>query len=230
MGFNNQTVSYVTYRVTEDVNGEELRQSILRGLTVGRISPIDVDLGHDQSFGFATFEDPLQTEFTEQNIFFDPLAVFSFRVDKLAVPAGTLRIYTRKRLQDRLAASSRSRMPREERDELSEQVRLELLRRALPSINAVDVIWDMARGIIRFYSLSQSLNEAFLVRFNQFLDLKLQAMNPVGILESRLDEREIEQVWHLLPTSFLFGGTIEPGTATFDPEPCADDEGETENA
>jgi DNA recombination-dependent growth factor C len=230
MGFANNTVSYVTYRFVDSKwTGEELRKKILDGLTVGRIGAIDVDLGNDQTSGFALFEDPLDTEFTEQTAFYDPLVLFSFRMDKLVVPANTMRLFVRRRIQERLDSTRRQKMPREERDELTAEVKLDLLRKALPSITTVDVVWDLKNAAIRFYSNSNALNEAFLVRFNEHLDMKLQAMNAVGILENRLDDRELEQVWHLLPTSFLLGGPIEIGTRSDDPEPCENDE-ETENA
>ena len=212
MGFVNNTVSFVSYQVVEnDIQGEALRNKILEGITVGRIGGIDVDLGNDQAAGFALFEDPLSTEFSEGAVFFDPLAVFSFRIDKLSVPPTTARLYVKRKVQERLESTRRSMMPREERQEITDSVKLDLLRRALPAINAVDVVWDMRTNRIRFYSTSPSVNEDFLVRFNQYIGLKLRAMNGVGVLESRLDQRELDQVWHLLPTSFRLGATLAPG-------------------
>jgi len=231
MGFVNNTISYVTYQVVDsDLPREELRKLILEGLTVGRISQIDVELGHDHTAGFALFDDPLSIEFSEDAVFFDPLVLFSFRMDKLTVPANTARLYIKRRIQERLDTTRRTKMPREEREEISDSVKLELLRRALPSISAIDVVWDMNSNRIRFYSNSASMNEEFLVRFNQHVGLKLRMMNGVGILESRLDERELEQVWHLLPTSFLLGGSV---TMTTRPDKIAEecfDDGEDEES
>ncbi len=229
----------MTYQVVDtDLPRDEIRRKILEGLTVGRIGAIDVELGHDHATGFALFEDPLSTEFSEGEVFYDPLALFSFRIDKLSVPANTARLYIKRRVQERLDSTRRMKMPREEREEISDGVKMELLRRALPSITAIDVVWDMNAGRIRFHSTSAAANEEFLIRFNQYIGLKLRMMNGVGILESRLDERELDQVWHLLPTSFRLGATLAMGAPETDvlPEECIDDEsadeisGETENA
>lgn len=230
MGFVNNTISYVTYQVIDkDIPRDELRRRILDGLTVGRISSIDVELGHDHTAGFALFEDPLSTDFSEGEVFFDPLVLFSFRLDKLNVPANTARLYVKRRVQERLDSTRRTKMPREEREELSDGVKLELLRRALPAINAIDVVWDLNSNRIRFYSTAAAMNEEFLVRFNQHVGLKLRMMNGVGILESRLEERELDQVWHLLPTSFRLGAPITFGGNEPDEiaEECVDVDDET---
>jgi len=235
MGFSNNTISYVTYQVVgPDQPRDELRKLIIEGLTVGRIGSIDVDLGHEKATGFALFEDPLSTEFSEGAVFFDPLVLFSFRIDKLSVPASTQRLYVKRRIQERLDSTRRGKMPREEREEITDAVKMELLRRALPAIAAVDVVWDMNSNRIRFHSTSAGANEDFLIRFNQHIGLKLRLMNGVGILESRLEERELDQVWHLLPTSFRLGGVITMGRDEPEdmPEECVDDDAseETENA
>lgn len=209
MGSSSNTVSYVTYRVIDPGLGrDQLRENILRGLGTGRIKGIDVDLGNDRAAGFSLYEDPLSIEFGEHGVFFDPLVLFSFRMDKLVIPANTQRLYINRRVQERLNAQGREHMKREERQELADQVKLELLRKALPSITAVDVVWDMDRNTIRFYSTSAAQNEEFLEYFNQHMNIKIQAMNALGILESRLDERELSEIWHLLPTSFLLGGPV----------------------
>lgn len=228
MGFSNNTVSYVSYRVVESsLSGEELRQTILDGLSRGRISKIDVDLGTDRSTGFALYDDPLSTDFTHEGVFFDPLVLFAFRADKLTVPATTMKLYVRRRIREHLDATRRDKMPREEREELTAAVKLDLLKKALPTINTADVVWEINTGRIRFYSTSAILNEDFMIRFNEYLGIKIQAMNAVGILESHLDERDLHDVWHLLPTSFLLGGTIEvgyPGSQKEDFVPCANDD------
>lgn len=204
MGFNNSTISYTTYEVLQAP--PDWKEAVVEGLRQGRIYAIDIDAGRDKAAGFAVFDDPLETEFTPENSVFDPLVLFTFRMDKLTVPASTLKLYVRKRVTENLAATRREKMPRDERDELAEQVRTDLLRRAIPAIAAHDVVWDTASGRLRLFSTSAAVCEEFLVRAREFLRLELRAMNTVGVLERYLDERDLHEAYHLLPATFLAPG------------------------
>lgn len=202
MGFMTGTSSYMPYQVAGK-EGPSGRESILKGLSKGRIASIDVDLGHDRACGFSVFDDPLDNEFTAEKVFFDPLVVFCLRIDKLTLPATTLRLYVRSRVSEALAAAGRSMMPRAEREEIAEQVRGELLRRTLPTISAYEVVWDTSTGRVRLYTSSQTANEEFTGRFKENLGVGLTPLNTVGILESHLDGSAIEEVYRLMPATFV---------------------------
>ncbi|NOZ02855.1 MAG: recombination-associated protein RdgC [Deltaproteobacteria bacterium] len=207
MGFVANTCSYTPYQVAGD-KGPANREGLLKGLTRGRLTPIDVDLGHDNSTGFAVFDDPLDTEFTEEKVFFDPLVLFCLRIDKLTVPPSTLRLHVRSRVNAVLTATGRARMPRTERDEIAEQVRGELLRRALPTISAYEVVWDTSTGRVRLYSSSQTVNEDFATRFRDDIGVGLTPMNTVGILETHFKPDDMEKVYRLVPSTFV---AVNPG-------------------
>jgi len=199
------TVSYTVYEVTSGPM-ESLEQAVLDGLGRGRIGRIDVELGHDRTSGFATFDDPLDTEFSADKVFFGSLILFSYRMDRLSVPSSTLKLYVRQRVMQNLAATRREKMPKQERDELAEAVRAELLRRTVPTISAWPVVWDQESGRVRLYTTSAAANEEFMRRMRDVLGVELTPLNTVGVLESRLDDAELDKVYHLLPTSFLATG------------------------
>ncbi|HOI11958.1 MAG TPA: hypothetical protein PK313_15865, partial [Myxococcota bacterium] len=118
MGFSSNTISYTTYEVLQAP--PDWKEAVVEGLRHGRIYAIDIDAGRDKAAGFAVFDDPLNTDFAPENCVFDPLVLFAFRMDRLTVPASTLKLYVRRRLAENLAATRREKMPREERDELAE--------------------------------------------------------------------------------------------------------------
>jgi len=207
MGFATSTMSYTTWEVLSGPLPEH-RQDLLDGLVRGRIGGIDVGVGRDRAAGFAVFDDPLETGFEEANVFFDPLVLFCFRMDKLTVPPSTLKLYIRKRIAENLAATRRERMPRAEREELIEAVRHDLLRKAIPAISTYDAVWDMSSGRLRLFTTSAAVREEFVARCREYLGVELRAMDTVGILETRLDERELEEAFHLLPFRFGTGGAL----------------------
>lgn len=204
MGFVKGSVSFTPYRVIRQTVCD--LEYILAALNAGKIGTIDIDLGNDHACGFATFEDPLSTDFRIDNFLFEDLVLFSFRMDSLDIPAETLRLHVQRHIQERLSSSRRQKMPREEREEIVNVVKLDLLRRAIPKSKAVDVIWQMGTGTLLFASNSTKLNQAFLIRFMEHFDINLMRMNAVGIIESRLEELVRNDVYHLLPTSFLLSG------------------------
>lgn len=211
MALTRGIVSYTPYRVVSDPGPDldrsappaHLKAAVLDGLVRGRVSAIDVALGRDRTTGFSVFADPLDTEFTEEKVFADPLVLFCLRTDRLVVPPSTLRLHVRRRVAEVLAATRRQKLPREEREEVEEQVRADLLRRALPAITACEAVWDTRSNRLRLSTTSQSLNEEFTLRAREFLGLELQPLNLVGVLESRLDDEELDQAYHLLPSSFV---------------------------
>lgn len=89
MGFTSNTVSYTTYEVLQAPN--DLKEALVDGLKQGKIHAIDIEAGRDKAAGFAVFDDPLNTDFAEENTIFNPLILFSFRMDKLTVPTSTLK-------------------------------------------------------------------------------------------------------------------------------------------
>jgi hypothetical protein len=199
------TITCTTYEVLE-VPGPDPSVAVLEGLSRGRIFKIDVDVGHDRAAGFASYEDPLDTDFTADKVFFHHLGLFTFRMDKLSVPASTLKLYVRQRIRLNLEATRREKMPRQERDEITELVKTELLRRAIPAISAWPVIWDTEGARLRLHTTSSAVCDDFVARARDLLGLVLRPLNTVGVLESRLDERDLHDAFHLLPTTFLVPG------------------------
>lgn len=205
MGFKQTAISYTGYEVLA-APGPDLKEAVVDGLIRGRVFPIDIDAGRDRTAGFAVFDDPLDLDFTNEKVLFDPLIVFSFRTDRLTVPSSTLKLYIRKRVNENLAATRRQKMPKQEREELAEMVKHELLRKAIPAIQSYDVVWDTSSGRLRIFTTSAAVLEDFATRARELLGLELRPLNTVGILESRLDERELHEAYHLLPATFLSMG------------------------
>lgn len=202
MALTQGIVSYTSYRV-ETAPGPDLKAAVLDGLVRGRVSAIDVALGRDRATGFAVFADPLDTEFSEEKVFHDPLILFCLRVDRLVVPPSTLRLHVRRRVAEVLAATRRHKLPREEREEIEESVRADLLHRALPAITACEVVWDTRSNRVRLSTTSQAIQEDFTARAREFLGLELRPLNIVGVLDVCLGEEDLDRVYHLVPSSFV---------------------------
>lgn len=192
--------SWVPFKV---LSGSTIPGDIIAGLTRGRITSIDVDVGQSSKAGFAEYDDPLSTAFDVADVIFGSMVLFVHRVDSLVVPPATLKAMTRKRVAENLAATRRERMPRVEREELAEQVRNELLKRAVPKMVMTAVAWDFGSATLRLYSTSSTVREDFLHRAQEHLGLELRATDIVGTVATMEPETQ-EDLYHLLPVSFTF--------------------------
>lgn len=201
MGMRQGPLTYTAFKVVK-VPGPNFKEAVLSGLERGRFSGIDVALGHDRAVGFAVANDPLDTDFTEEKVFFSPLILFCFRQDRLAIPSTTFKLHVQRRVNQVLEETRRKRMPREEREDIEEEVRRELLRRALPAITAIEVVWDTESSTLRLMTASKALADEFVKRAREYLGLELLPLNIVGLIESSLEPEVVERVFRLLPSSF----------------------------
>mgnify|MGYP001770055818 CR=1 FL=1 len=65
--------------------------------------------------------------------------------------------------------------------------------------------WSTHCNRLRLFSTSKVVADEFTARIREHLGLHLRLLNTVGVLERGLDERELNEAYHLLPTTFLAG-------------------------
>jgi len=203
---------YTAFRVSDPAAITE--DTLCEALTRGRIGKIDVDAGFESAYGFAEYADPLSTRLDACEVWLsNTLAVWSFRVDSIKVPASTLKLHIRKRVAENLTATRRTMMPKAERDELAEQVRLDLLKRTPATIKAVGVVYDAETGLIRLDATSEKMIDFFVARAQECLGVNLTTLDAVGVIDSAFGANEAahNEIYHLLPTAFVGDGGMDDG-------------------
>lgn len=195
MGFLQKQVSFTTYKI-ESPFEIDIGQ-IIKGLEKGRISEIDVSQGKDRTVGFAVFGNPLDVEFTEEKVVFETLILFSFRQDKLTIPSSTLKLYYQQKVKEKMIATRRERLRREEMDEIKEKVRIDLLRRALPSINAFDCVLDVRNRTLRIFTTNRSILDEFSTMAKEFLGLEIFEDNMVRVMEDNFSQEDMDRILRL---------------------------------
>jgi DNA recombination-dependent growth factor C len=194
-------VTFVTYRVSQIPSEEEIFEGIVRG----KIGKVDLALGKDRTCGFARFQNPLSTDFSKEDVFFQGFVFVSFRIDKYVVPASTLRLYVKERVESILKESGRQRLRKEEKEEIADEVRKSLLSKALPAINAYKVIWAVEKRVLRLFCTSRAVRDEFEAWMHEFLGVTLSPFNMATILRDSLGKGAMQKVLHLLPVNFGSG-------------------------
>jgi len=194
-------VTFVTYRVSEIPSEDEIFEGIVRG----KIGKVDLALGKDKTCGFASFQNPLSTDFSKEDLFFQGLVFVSFRIDRYVVPTCTLRLYVKERIESILKESGRQRIRKEEKEEIADNVRKSLLSKALPAINAYKVIWDIEKRVLRLFCTSRAVRDDFEAWTHEFLGITLSPFNMATIVKDGLGQNMMQKVLHLLPVNFGLG-------------------------
>jgi DNA recombination-dependent growth factor C len=118
-----------------------------------------------QSFGWVSVHDPLVTEITAADLFFQQYLVVGFRWDRRAVPAKLLHL-ERRRVEDaRRAESEGGRLGRETRKQIKAEVEARLLLRALPVPRLFDCAWNLDAGHVYFTGRARAACEVFTELF-----------------------------------------------------------------
>jgi hypothetical protein len=141
------------------------------------------------------------------------LYVFSMRVDNRAVPPALLRAHVEKAAEAWRKEHDRTRIPREIKREIKEQVTLDLLQNATPRTRIYDVCWDLTTSIVNFSGLSDALVDQFRMLFQRTFGCTLE---PVHLMGEEVKSSEVSDFYLWLWWACENGQDIGVETATID--------------
>ena len=163
MGLLSATTSLTRYKVDGKLD-DPILDTIAAGLKNNTISDID-DNPSDQAVGWASLQDPFNSNFDGSSFMIGTYVAFALRVDKKAVPT--------KMVQKHYAIESAKRLKEMGRDFLSANEKrmvkdhvVNMLTLKMPSTpNVYDVVWQYEMGELWFFSNLKSANEALETLF-----------------------------------------------------------------
>lgn len=203
MGFLNSSASFTRFRLIEPVP-QELWAKIPDKLRQFAFRDID-DIPEEQAYGWTSFEDMLDMEWTGAPPEKGSYLVFSLRLDTRRIPAGVIRKHVALAMKDenaRLAEQGKKFISRERKKELKEQVLLKLRMRFLPVPAEFNVLWATDTGEIWFASTQGKMIDLFSEYFIRTFDLHLEPLTPYNLAVSLLGEEAASALDHLEPTIF----------------------------
>lgn len=207
MGVFNGALSYTRYYVEGDLPDVEQREYVLERIEQYIITQLEVESEDEEAYGWACVESILDTDFNIAKLFFNEYLIFALRVERWRVPAGLLKAYVIEAERKLLLETEREYLPKQEKGELKEQLQKQLKRQTLPSLAGYDVCWHIERKELRFWSLSNRMNELFIDLFEKTFDLRLVPVTPYTIAEkSDYDEEQLEAIASLESEVFIGSG------------------------
>jgi hypothetical protein len=163
------------------VPGEPPREQakLMKGIRAHAFLPIDPKTDVERAHGWAVIEDPSDVDLSADKVFFSDVLALALRVDTLRPPAAVV-----KRLAlEKIKALGR-KPNRAEQQAAREEVKRQLRGRYHPTTRATDVIWQLDRKVVYFWSLAKGANELLVDHFFKSFGLELVPNGP-GLVAGR---------------------------------------------
>ena len=191
-------------------NGElpgDFKQVFIDAMRKYRFREIDPVSDREESLGWVTLEDPFDTEFDLNKVFFTDYVVMTMRKDDLKVPSAVFKLYLRKALEERRVQAGKERLNKAEKDDTRDSLEKEFRRRLIPTVQTIDAVWNLDTNRVWFLSQSKRVCEDFETLFYNTFGFTLTPKSPyIQLTHSGLDDEAREKVLNIEPTVFAVPG------------------------
>lgn len=185
---------------------KDLRKQFLAAIRLRAFQPLKPDDEASEASGWCVLDRPFDLDFDAAKVFEDRFLLLGFRIDKFRVPAAMVRAQMADEEQKLLSQSKRDRVSRNERLELRDKILLRLRRKIPPSTRTVDVVWDLDRGVVLFFSHAVRVLADFSALFETTFKLELTEDSPYTAAERvELPRSLAKALDRVEPTSLLQG-------------------------
>jgi DNA recombination-dependent growth factor C len=157
---------------------------LLEGLRQDQFRPFE-DGMEEERMGWCDWRNPLITPPEEAWVSQERFAIFGLRLDTRRVPAALLRAHVDLRLQKLMKEKDLAFIGKEARLSLQDEVKVELLRKVLPTPKVVEVAWDLKGGVLWTTASSSKTQGALTSLFMKSFGCELQPLAPL-LLAGRL--------------------------------------------
>lgn len=197
MGLLSRTLSFVRYSIEGQLPDNFWDFAAER---IAQFSFQDIDDTFDEySIGWVSIDNMFDSSFANASYAVGDQIVLAMRIDERKVSATLLKKFTLKE-EERLKKEHRApRLSRSHREQIKEDVRLQLVKKALPMPSVYELSWNLANNTLLFYSTSakaQSILEDF---FKDCFGLSIILQVPYSIGVKLLDHTELERLKEIQP-------------------------------
>jgi len=123
------------------------------------------------------------------------------RVDNRRVPTTALKNNFKKVLKEKYIAGEK--LSKSDRQEIKETIRLQLLKKVIPTTKTYSMVWNIKNGSIVFESANAKVCDMFIDIFNETFGLKLKRMFPYTLAEQLIDSSLHSSLRNSTETDFI---------------------------
>ncbi|MFH0926406.1 MAG: recombination-associated protein RdgC [bacterium] len=202
MGFISNTTSFTRYRV-KDPLPVDYKEKYPIDIRRHAFREIEDTPDIERSVGWVNIMNVMDSEFRGDEFFKNEFIALSLRIDNKKIPSDILKKQCSKTEEKRKTDLGREFISKEERQEIRETVKLDLLKRIIPHTSIYDMIWNLKTGLVFFSSLSDNLYTEFVDLFKKTFELNLHQLFPYSIAEDILKDDQKASLENIAPISFI---------------------------
>lgn len=179
MGFMAASASFSRFRVTEPVS-ESLWAEIPNLLKEFAFRDID-HTADERSFGWVSFEDMLDTSWSQAAPYKGTYVVFGLRLDTRRISPAVMKKHFTVALnaeKETLKERGIKYVSRDRKKEIKENVRLQLLSRSFPIPALFDVVWNTEANLVYFGSINNKVIDMFGKLFATTFNTHVELLTP----------------------------------------------------
>lgn len=189
------TVSLKRFLVLGPVpDGEDLQS----GLEQDQFRPFQDGL-EEERIGWCDWRNPLIVPPDGHWVAQDRFAVFGLRIDTRRVPPALLKAHVDLRLQSLQKEKDLAFIGKEARISLADEVKVELLRKVLPTPRVVEIAWDLKGGILWTTASSSKAQGVLASLFLKSFGCEIQPLAPLHLAMRLCPELSAESMLALDP-------------------------------
>jgi recombination associated protein RdgC len=188
---------FVVGDVPDDVAGATLKR-----IRANAFQPLLPDEDASERHGWATAEDPFDTELDHEKVFFNEYVVLGLRIDRWVIPGPLLKASLRDAEEKALAKRGTEHLGRAAKSELKAMVVKKLRRQLVPVTKNVDLVWNLRTHVALFFNHAKKSHELVQELFEKTFRLRLWLESPGTLADRRGLDAGAEKVFAaLVPTS-----------------------------
>jgi DNA recombination-dependent growth factor C len=196
------SVTMRAWRVA-DALPPNFKESFERNLKRHAFRPIDPERGELQSLGWVNARQMLDSNLNLDKVLFGNVILAGLRVDRLVINMKLFRATVAQEVAKALREARRPKLSREERLVIEDKARLELLKRAQPSVNVYEMAWHLQDGIVFFATSSQKMAMIFSDLFSETFQVSIEQQLPFLRAQAWADRQKLgQELLELLPSPF----------------------------
>ncbi len=201
MGLLSGSTSFVRYSVDGEVP-ENFSDFVAERIASFSFRDID-DTFDEYSIGWVSVENMFDTEFAYDSYMAGDFIVLGLRIDERKVSASVLKKFSMKEEERVKKEKQIPKLNRAHRQEIKENIRLQLVKKAAPVAAVYDLCWNLTDGTLLFFSTNGKVQGVLEDFFKETFDCRLLLQIPYLTAEHLLHGAERETLAKLTPEIFV---------------------------
>jgi DNA recombination-dependent growth factor C len=201
MGLLSSSTQFVRYAVEGDLPADFWNFAAER---IAAASFRDIDDTYDErSVGWVSVDNMFDNRFEGASFAVADYLVLSLRIDERKVGPAVLKKFCMKEEEKIKRERQIPRLNRRQRVELKENVRIALMKKAVPVASVYDLCWNLSQGSLLFFSTNMKAHEIIEDLFKETFGLRLVLQIPYLSAAHLLNQNEQKQLAGLEPDVFI---------------------------